>query len=224
MYQTTNTRCAQRIHAATFAQSVRSLGISAVETEARSGELAREIAITTAGFGKRVMLVNARDLSEFGVKGGTAKDFMKGAIDSNEGILDVRIMRGSDAQRTINDRSSLRALLLELAEFMDAIIFDLPAHDEAMPAVYGPIAALVLDSVMLVATPSVTPAIKLKEALSWLRESGAVIAAIVLNDRYNPTLGDEINREFRRVSKYFPFLQRFVEGQVAAFPALNRHH
>ena len=56
MYQTANTRCAQRIHAATFAQSVRTLGISAVETEAKSGELARDIAITTAGFGKRVML------------------------------------------------------------------------------------------------------------------------------------------------------------------------
>jgi hypothetical protein len=224
MFQTPNTRCAQRIHAATFAQNVRSLGISAVETEAKSGELAREIAITTAGFGKRVMLINVRELSDFGVKGSTAKDFMKGAIDSNEGILDVRIMRGSDAQRIINDRSALHALLLELAEFIDAIIFDLPAHDEAMPAVYGPITALVLDSVMLVAMPSVTPTIKLKEALSWLRESGAVIAAIVLNDRYNPTLGDEIIREFRRLSKYFPFLQRFVEAQVAAFPALNRHH
>lgn len=224
MYQTPNTRCAQRIHAATFAQSVRTLGISAVETEAKSGDLAREIAITTAGFGKRVMLINARELSEYGVTGGTARDFLKGAIDSNEGILDVRIVRGSDAQRTINDRSALHALLTELAELIDAIVFDLPAHDEEMPAVYGPIAALVLDSVMLVAMPSVTPTIKLKEALSWLRESGAVIAAIVLNDRYNPTLGDEIIREFRRISKYFPFLQRLIEAQVAAFPALNRHH
>lgn len=219
-----NTRCAQRIHAATFAKNMRAIGISAVETEAGSGGLARDIAVTTAGFGKRVMLINAREMSEFGITGNTAAAFMKGAIASNEGFLDVRIIRGSNAHRTINNAQQLSQLLLELAETVDAIIIDLPAHDEPMPAVYAPITAVAMDAVFLAAMPSLTTALQLGEAISWLTESGAIIAAIVVNDRFNPVLGDEIIREAKRLTRFFPFFPRFIERLVANSPALNRYH
>ena len=210
MLDTLNTRCAQRIHAATFAKGVRSIGIAAAETQSNAGELAREIAAVTAGFGKRVMLVNSRETSDFGVRGKDVSDFMQGAVKNNDGFLEVRISRGSDAHRMMNDSNQLKLLMAGLDALVDVIVFDLPAHDEAMPAIYAPIAASALEAVFLVALPNVTTNQKLLDAISWLRESDAKVAGLVVNDKFNPTLGEEIVREARRLRRILPFLPGFA--------------
>jgi hypothetical protein len=222
--ETLNARCALRIHAATFAKEARSVGIVAAETQSNAGVLAREIAVITAGFGRKVMLINARETSDTGVQGKTAAEFVSNAIVGFEGILEVRILRGSEAHRALNEGRQLTALLADLAELVDAVVFDLPAHDEAMPAIYAPIAAAALDAVLLVTLPTVTTNLKLEETISWLSESGAAILAIIANDRFNPTLGEEIVREAKRLRKLVPFLPGFAARQVAKFSALNRHH
>lgn len=224
MFDTLNIRCAQRIHAATFAKEAKSLGVVAVETEANAGGLAREIAIITAGFGKRVMLINARESSEFGVCAGKAEDFFEQTVKTNEGYLEVRIARGSEAHRIINDTRELADLLEKLCSRVDAIVFDLPAHDEDMPGIYAPNVVSVLDAVLLVTLPQVTTRFKLVETLTWLTGSGGAVLAIVVNDRFNPTLGEEIVREAKRAARLFPALPRFVARGVTRFSALNRHH
>jgi hypothetical protein len=224
LFDTLNVRCAQRIHAATFAKEAKSLGVVAVETEANAGGLAREIAVITAGFGKRVMLINARETSEFGVRAGSAEDFLEHTIKTNEGYLEVRIARGSEAHRIINDARELAHLLEKLLSRVDAIVFDLPAHDEDMPGIYAPNVVSVLDAVLLVALPQMTTRFKLLETLSWLTGSGGIVLAIVVNDRFNPTLGEEIVREAKRAARLFPAFPRFVARSVAKISALNRHH
>lgn len=224
MFETLNTRCAQRIHAATFSKQAHSLGIVATETQAHAGALARELAIVTAGFGKRVLLVNTRECTEFGIQCHTAEDFLKFSLATNEGYAEVNIARGSQAHRIVNDAIELTALLKQLSERVDAIIFDLPAHDEAMPEVYAPIVVSALDAVMVVTLPTLTTGHELVETLSWIKESGGVVLAIIVNDRFNPTLAEEMVREAGRLARFFPGFPKFIERQVAKFPALNRHH
>lgn len=85
----------------------------------------------------------------------------------------MRILRGSEAHRALNEGRQSTALLADLAELVDAVVFDLPAHDEAMPAIYAPIAAAALDAVLLVTLPTGwSPNLKLEETISWLSESG----------------------------------------------------
>jgi Mrp family chromosome partitioning ATPase len=224
MFETLNIRCAQRVHAATFAKQAKSLGVVAVETAANAGELAREIAVITAGFGKRVILINARETSEFGVRAGTAEEIFDQTVKTNEGYLEVRIASGSEAHRIMNDGRALAQLLEKLCARVDAIVFDLPAHDEDMSGIYTPNVASVLDAVLLVALPQMTTKFKLIETITWLTGSGGVVLAIVVNDRYNPTLGDEIIREARRLAALFPGFPKFIARNVEKFPALNRHH
>jgi hypothetical protein len=224
MFATLNTRCAQRIHAATFSKQARSLGIVATETQARAGSLARELAIVTAGFGKRVLLINTREEREFGAQCHTANDFLECAKATNTGYAEVHIARGSEAHRILNDAGELSMLLDKLRERVDAIIFDLPAHDEVMPGVYAPIVVSALDAVMVVALPTVTTSHRLTETLSWIKESGGAVVAVIVNDRFNPTLAEEIVREAGRLARIFPGFPKFVERHTARFPALNRHH
>ena len=80
-------------------------------------------------------------------------------------------------------------------------------------------------TMMMPATSSTAMArVMLKDTLSWATESGGTILAIVVNDRFNPTLAEEMVREAQRVSRMLPFFPRFVAGKAALFPALNRHH
>ena len=101
--ETLNARCALRIHAATFAKEARSVGIVAAETQSNAGVLAREIAVITAGFGRKVMLINARETSDSGVQGKTVAEFVSNAVVGIEGILEVRILRGSEAHRALRE-------------------------------------------------------------------------------------------------------------------------
>lgn len=68
--ETLNARwCALRIHAATFAKGSPICRDRGRRNPINAGVLAREIAVITAGFGRKVMLINARETSDLGVQG-----------------------------------------------------------------------------------------------------------------------------------------------------------
>jgi hypothetical protein len=224
MFDKLNTSFARRVHAATFAGTVKTLGITATESICDSGRAAQELAGVTAGFGKRVLLVNAREASPDGVHDANAEAFLASATQTAESLFQLKLAAGSPAHRAVNDAHHLAQLNASLGDHFDAIIYDLPAHDEAMPRIYTPIVVSVLDAVLLVAMPTVTTNVSLTETVTWLGASGGKVTAIALNDRHNPTLGEEIRREVGRLGKRLPGLQQFIARKVALFPAINRHH
>jgi protein-tyrosine kinase len=101
----------------------------------------------------------------------------------------------------------LKRLLQErLAEY-DAIVIDTSAICSVNSGNVPPeILAAACDSCVLVMLAGVTKQAPARLAVDRLTAAGAKIAGVVLNDRDNPTLADEMCREINRMKRWMPKL------------------
>ena len=215
---------AQRAYSVTIGRGAIAVAVTGTSENAGSDNLARTMAETGAGFGKRVLLLTANGLEPGGDIGASAEAIAAMARPLGNRLWTLDIARGSAFHACANDNKRLVDVFAALASMYDAIILDSPPYGRENPVIYTPLTAAAFDAVILVAEPGVHPRQEFDAICSWLSESGGIISAIVLNDNRNPTLSHEIVREARRLERIWPALPRFMERTIAAWPPLCRHH
>lgn len=214
---------AQRAFSATIGRGAASLAVVGVAPEAEAGLFAEAVAAAGAAFGRRILLL--RTLAAGGeILDGEAEAIAAAAGRAAAGHFVLDVAAGCELHRIVNDTRRLRAVLEGLRTRFDAVVLDCPPFGAVEPALYTPLAAAATEAVLLVALPAVTPGHVFDAVQKWLAESGASIAAVALNDRFNPTLAQELVREAERAQRFAPFLPDFVRRRIAPWGPLNRYH
>jgi Mrp family chromosome partitioning ATPase len=105
------------------------------------------------------------------------------------------------------------------------IILDLPAVLETDTDRVSPVAAArAADAVVIVGLTGLTNRAELAEATQALRQAGANVAGLVLNDQYCATLGEEIaDVSYTRLGGFLPRLAHWIAQKALATPYLGRN-
>lgn len=219
---------AQRAYSATLGRGARSLAVTGSQPDAGSCGLAEDIAAAGAAFGKRVLLVRAR-LRHSGEPMGediatSTEAIWKACRTAGNMLWTIDVPAGTELHALLNDGQRLALAVADWLERFDAVVFDCPPFETVQPAIYTPLTASAAEAVVLVTLPGTVPRAGMEEVLKWLTESGAVVSALVLNDRLNPTLAQEMIREARRFQRFLPRLVAWMTRKVEGWAALNMHH
>ncbi len=214
---------AQRAYSATVGRGAIAIAVTGASSEAGSSEFARAVATAGSDFGKRVLLLKAcRTTEALGDYKSDLENVKSRAIQETDRLSVLEVPTGTQLHSMLNDSMHLSSVLSGWTGAFDAIIIDCPAYGVAAPAIYTPMTASAADAVLLVTMPGTLPRQEFDAISQWLAESGAELSAIVLNDRHNPTLAQEIVREAGRLKRIWPGFPDFVARKVSAFPLLNR--
>lgn len=216
---------AQRAYSATVGRGAIAIAVTGTSDEAGSPEFARAIAIAGSNFGKRVLLIKSCRKTDSQCDYGCDLESVKlRAIPETERLSVLEVPTGTELHSKLNDSMQLSSVLSGWTSAFDAIIIDCPAYGVAAPAIYTPMTASAADAVLLVTMPGTLPRQEFDAISQWLAESGAELSAIVLNDRHNPTLAQEIVREAGRLKTIWPGFPEFIARKLTAFPLLNRYN
>lgn len=217
----------QRAYSATLGRGARTLAVTGSQPDAGSSALAFDIAAAGAAFGKRVLLVRAHfteagDAIPAGL--GTGPEDIRAASRSEAHMLwTLDVPSGTRLHALLNDGQRLAEACAQWLADFDSIVFDCPPFETEQPVIYTPLTASAAEAVILVTMPGAVARSGIEEVLKWLTESGAVVSALVLNDRFNPTLAQEMIREANRLGRILPGLVRYLTRKVEGWAALNMH-
>ena len=217
---------AQRAWSATLGRGARTLAVTGSEPDAGTAEAAFAIASAGAAFGKRVLLVRAfhSDPGQPSARLETdAQSVIAAARPAGDLLWQLDVPTRTAMHALLNDGQHLPSVIATWLAHFDAIVFDCPPFEAEQPPIYTPLTASAADAVLLVTLPGTSPRAAMDEVLKWLGESGAILSALVLNDRENPTLAQEMIREARRFARLAPGLVRWIERRIGGWTALNTH-
>lgn len=127
--------------------------------------------------------------------------------------VDPLAFRDSDAWR--------RMFEVDLAAYQLIVVDTSPVnsfHDRAIPA--EPVAAACAATVLAVLT-GVTSERSVQAAVERLRTAGATLCGAVFNDRYNPSLADELGQQVDRLAGVAPRLAGWLKRRIDGSAILN---
>ena len=128
-------------------------------------------------------------------------------------------LAGADGWR---ERSQLRARLEAWKSEWGMVVLDTaPLLSGDADIVPGSTAAAAADATILVTLAGRTPANRVREAREKLAAAGANVIGAVLNDRDNPSLLTELDRETWRLSSMFPRQMANLRARLHRLPALK---
>jgi Mrp family chromosome partitioning ATPase len=114
-----------------------------------------------------------------------------------------------------------RMFEVDLADYQLIVVDTSPVNsldDRAIPA--EPVAAACAATVLAVLT-GVTSERSVQAAVERLRTAGATLCGAVFNDRYNPSLADELSRRLDHLAGIAPRLTRWLRRRLAGSSILN---
>ena len=223
MNKDTVSLAAQRAYSATVGRGAMAIAITGTSLEAGASDFAMAVAIAGSDFGKRVLLLRASHANADNRPCEPDLESVREmAVRKSDCLSVLEVPHGTRLHSILNDGMRLSAVLASWSDAFDAIIIDCPPFGVASPAIYTPLTALAADAVLMVAMPGTLPSKEFDEICQWLAESGAELSALVLNDHFNPTLGQEIIREAGRLKRIWPRFPDFVARRIARYPLLNR--
>lgn len=220
------TREIERIAFATTEQQHRIVGVTGTGRSSGVSRLCSHLAQVVAKSGKSVLLA---DFSGTARENDAAMSWLPGqagaaaCIRRDAGAICLLNTPFTPSSRFLfNNVERLRSTFRdELADF-SAIIVDLPE----IPArsddrLNGAAIAAACDTVLLIALAGQTTQAALADSIEALTGARASIGGLVLNDRFNPTLGAELAREAQRLSRIAPRLSKRLERLCRASTFLN---
>ena len=208
---------------------VRSIAVVSAEPGEGATTLAAALARRAALSGQRTLLVDL-NLHRPGVMAllklppapGTSK-IMAGGLNFREhdgfGVLADIGLAETDRWR---EPARLQEQLLLWQQDWDFIVLDTAAvlyrgHD-TIPALA---VAQSADATLMVAMAGRTTATRVREAREKLQACGARLIGAVLNDRDNPPLNVELEREMGRLSRFLPGLANKIGGRLRRSPLVR---
>lgn len=152
-------------------------------------------------------------------RGGVGQEIQRDKI----GFDRLPILPSLETMYQFRDPAALKEVFSDELTRYDAIILDLPpVPDSTHAAIPGTIGASSCDSVLLVTMTGRVSRQDMDNAIEALKASNANLAGIVLNDRDNPTLGDEVAREARRIERFFPRISGYIQKLAKRSNFLNQ--
>lgn len=219
---------ARRAFSATIGRGAFSVAVTGISPAADAATFAGAIAAAGAAFGRAILLVRVAPIGGGFAGANCAEANLLDAVTEtarqDDGVFRFVILPGSPLHCVMNDTKKLGESLGSLRGRFDSVVIDCPSWGTPDPPIHTPLAAAAADMVLLVATPATTARHTFDSVRKWLAESGAELTAIVLNDRFNPTLAQELTREIGRIAVFAPWLANFVRRRVAIWGPLNRYH
>ena len=112
----------------------------------------------------------------------------------------------------------------DLASFSN-IILDLPPVDNSASEGLNPVAAArAADAVFLVGLTGLTYRTEMAEASQKLRQVGANVTGVILNDQFCATLGEEIaDVSYSRLGRAFPRIAHWIAQKALSIPYLGQN-
>lgn len=120
------------------------------------------------------------------------------------------------------DPAALAAQIRSWAAAWGLVVFDtVPVLSRSAEGPPAPAVAAAADTTMLVALAGRTPASAIREAQQRLSAAGARLLGTVMNDRDNPPLLAELERESRRLSRLAPATMAALRAKMRRAPILS---
>jgi Mrp family chromosome partitioning ATPase len=134
--------------------------------------------------------------------------------------LDIRPSR--EEQFAFRNMPAWHDLFTNELKHYHTIVLDLhpvlASDDVAVPAILG---ACLCDSVIIVCGMGYTTSSELSACISDLAQAQANLEGVVINDCYNPTLGEEMAREAGRLKRLMPKVSNFIVQKALSNAILN---
>ncbi len=209
---------------------------SVVITAARNGEgvslLCHIMALRAAESGQKTLLVDLNMKNTFlseslgmprgiwGLAEWREGESLAGVVQPVPGVENLFLLsapRDEDSVRFLRDVGRASAFFRTLEQEFDQVIVDTTPIGQlnrlnADPALLAAAATRTL----LVVMAGVTPRSQVKKALRLLNDTGAQVDGIILNDRKNPSIHDEMLGLVNRLSPMAPGFATWLKFKIAA--------
>ncbi len=219
-------RTAERLMLSAIDSKIRVLALTGPFPGAGVTTVARGLAAAFTRAGRKTLLI---DLSRTPDGEESASGWIPG-----EALAATAIVTGDDGVATLagsvsaagrarfsNVERVRRALEQDLASY-EQIILDLAAVDGKASDGLNPLAAArAADAVILVALTGLTYRAELTASAQALRQVGANVTGVVLNDQFCATLGEEIaDVAYSRLGRWFPRTAERIARRALSIPYL----
>lgn len=211
----------EAVYARTLGRGLRSLAVTAAGPGEGVTTLARALAERAAAVGVRTLYVDF-NLRNPMVPGGSGA-FLAEDVAVENAVLPtlvdaLHVMPAPTRAANplaLRDSARLRAALDNLLAEYAFIVFDTsPLNVTNGGNIPAEAVAAACDGVVLVVLAERTTAGAAGAATARLRRAGAQVIGVVMNDRFAPTLADELCREIGRFDRLAPGLVRRVQGWI----------
>lgn len=139
---------------------------------------------------------------------------------SDEVITGIMAPQEQNAILALRNPNTLAKQLAKLGRDFDAIVIDCAplgsaiSETHANQGVPADLIATVADATILMVQAGVTKAPHLKRGIQLLQQHGVSPTAIVLNNQYNPSLGQELIRQAKRIERILPKLSQWLQQKL----------
>ncbi len=206
----------ETVFLATFGQGVRVVGVTGVVSDSGVSTMAAALA-ERAQRQSRTLLVGLADPTAVVPAQATTwtpedLDLSPFIVADTRGFDRLTAAPMPDVSFAFRNAVAVRNMLDGLLRTYDAIVLDLaPVEPRERVAVPVTAVAAACESVVVVCLAGRVTRSALNRAAIALRQANAPIQGIVINDRFNPTPGEEIVDEAERFAPFAPGLtQRFI--------------
>ncbi|MFG1398846.1 P-loop NTPase family protein [Roseixanthobacter pseudopolyaromaticivorans] len=216
----------ESIYLSTFGQGARAVGITSVHSGSGVSALAAALAVRSQRQ-NRTLLVGLADPTAAVPAQATvwtpADPDLLAFIDNDPRGFDTLIAAPlPEASFAFRSAAAIRAMVDLLLESYDAIVLDLAAV-EPRERVAVPVASIAgaCDSLVVLCMAGRDSRAALARAAAALRSANAPLSGIVMNDRFNQSVADEITSEARRYQRFAPRLIAKLIAAVGRIKFLN---
>jgi Mrp family chromosome partitioning ATPase len=221
-------RTAEQIMLSALESKIRTLAVTSVSNGAGVSTVANGLAIAFSRSGRKTLLVDltepVRD-GDVAVRWSPGEPLPQDAVAHGSGTLAILSVVPTAANRALFGNVDVlqKVFQRDLAAYSN-IVIDLPAVDDENAARLNPLAAArAADAVIMVALTGLVRRAELEAAAQKLKQVGANLTGLILNDQYCATLGEEIaDVTYNRLGRIFPKLAHRLAQKALASAYLNR--
>ncbi|MFO1036117.1 MAG: hypothetical protein U1E45_04660 [Geminicoccaceae bacterium] len=216
----------ESIYARTLGAGVRSLAITAPKVGSGTTTLALALSRRASAAGRRVLLVEFNSsrpslatvldvqTRDWALHDGTAANAMVPVPGGSLAVLPAS-MRGALSIES-REPKVIQAAFQHWTETYDCVVADMPPVDlPGQVALPAPSLCAAAEGTLLVVLAGATTATELAAAARTLAAANARVLGCVVNDRFNPTLAQELARETHRLDRFLPRLSRAIRDKLS---------
>lgn len=219
-------RTAEQLMLSAIESKIRVLALTSPFQGAGVTTVAQGLAAALTRAGRKTLLI---DLSKTGRTEDDAADWIPGEtlaanaiVIGDDGIATLAARASAAGRARFNNVDRVKHVLEQDFAGYEHIILDLAAVGDKTSEGLSPLAAArAADAVILVALTGLTYRAELAAATQALRQVGANVAGVVLNDQFCATLGEEIaDVAYSRLGRWFPRTAERIARKALSIPYL----
>ena len=222
-------RTAEQLMLSTIEGKIRVLAITSPIAWAGTSTVAAGLAEAFARAKRKTLLINLSapvSAQDFGGDWAPGRPLPPDAIKvGNDGMATLSIAATPLNRAEFGNVERLVKFFQHDLASYDTIILDLPAIGDASRDTINPVAAArAADAIFLVGLTGLTLRAEMAETVQKLRQVGANVTGVILNDQFCATLGEEIaDVSYTRLGRRFPRVAQWIAQKALTASALGNH-